>query len=306
MAYMLESEDHVSIVKETFEQWSRSTHDMFFISSDGHKIFTQKIILSFYSPMIATILDSLKEEVGICVNAPSNLIVNMMKVLTTGLVMGRTSVELEQISQLAQSLGINFKNWQVGSRKKRQPVKVISSKKKSMSKAAVTNVLTSNNNIDKKSLPYDADPKLHYCEDCGKSFAKKDKLTRHQLIHSGTRFICNVCSSKFARKDKLSKHIKEKHGELDFNEVYKNTATISTIIKEETEDGFTISLNETKDGNETTDDIETKDDIETHNNEIEANEATEDSKNVGRNEAVEDAEESDSVELDENIDSLAA
>merc|ERR1719300_1919506 len=250
--------------------------------------------------MIATILDSLKEEVGICVNAPSNLIVNMMKVLTTGLVMGRTSVELEQISQLAQSLGINFKNWQVGSRKKRQPVKVISSKKKSMSKAAVTNVLTSNNNIDKKSLPYDADPKLHYCEDCGKSFAKKDKLTRHQLIHSGTRFICNVCSSKFARKDKLSKHIKEKHGELDFNEVYKNTATISTIIKEETEDGFTISLNETKNGNET------KDEIETHNNEIEANEATEDSKNVGRNEAVEDAEESDYVELDENIDSLAA
>ena len=70
--------------------------------------------------------------------------------------------------------------------------------------------------------------------------------------------------------------------------------------------GFTISLNETKVGNETTDDIETKDDIETHNNEIEANEATEDSKNVGRNEAVEDAEESDYVELDENIDSLAA
>ena len=56
--------------------------------------------------------------------------------------------------------------------------------------------------------------KEHKCAECGREFARKDKLNRHILIHSPNRptFPCPFktftgCQKTFYRKDKLQRHI---------------------------------------------------------------------------------------------------
>ena len=56
--------------------------------------------------------------------------------------------------------------------------------------------------------------KEHKCGECGREFARKDKLNRHVLIHSPNRptFPCPFktftgCQKTFYRKDKLQRHI---------------------------------------------------------------------------------------------------
>ncbi|CAB4014085.1 Zinc finger 341 [Paramuricea clavata] len=56
--------------------------------------------------------------------------------------------------------------------------------------------------------------KEHKCSECGREFARKDKLNRHVLIHSPNRptFPCPFktftgCQKTFYRKDKLQRHI---------------------------------------------------------------------------------------------------
>jgi len=312
MAYKLESEDHVSMIKETFEQWTRSSPNIFFISSDGHKIFTQKIIISFYSPMLATIIESFNEEIGISVDASSSQIVSMMKVLTTGLVMAGDSVELEQVSDLAQSLGIRFKNWQIGSRRKPQAQPLT---KKYVKKAKVNKVSNINNNVDKNSPLKSStevesmvkDSKLHFCDDCGKSFSRADRLTRHKIIHSGIRFVCNVCSWNTPRKDKLSKHIKEKHGDLDFEEIYKIGTSISNMLnssglKQEMDDENETKNKETaEDSDDTGNESDKFDENKTQNKEA----TTKDSEDTGNGSGmIGENEDVDAIEIDEDIDQI--
>ena len=124
MSYNVEAHEHMTLVMETFEKWSNSSPNMFFISSDGHKILTKKIIISFFSPMIKDIIESMNQEIGISVNAPSSQILSMLNVLTKGVAVARDKEDLEQISDLIQNLGIDFKNWQIGTRRRLQTIEI--------------------------------------------------------------------------------------------------------------------------------------------------------------------------------------
>ena len=49
----------------------------------------------------------------------------------------------------------------------------------------------------------------HFCEECGKSFARLDKLKRHMKIHQPdpVGHKCDVCGKEFQRRDKLRRHL---------------------------------------------------------------------------------------------------
>ena len=118
MAYKLEhkSSTYVDILNRTFEKWSNSPPDIFLMSLEGHKIYTQRIILRFYSPWISDILDSTtEEEAGVSLPAVSSTIVSLMKVLTTGLVINTVKTHLIKLAtsiseKQSSSLVRNFDN----------------------------------------------------------------------------------------------------------------------------------------------------------------------------------------------------
>ena len=61
--------------------------------------------------------------------------------------------------------------------------------------------------------------KLHTCSECGKCFARLDKLKRHQKIHKPDKIghKCEVCGKEFQRRDKLRRHVNVHSSDRPFN-----------------------------------------------------------------------------------------
>ena len=53
----------------------------------------------------------------------------------------------------------------------------------------------------------------HTCMQCGRNYAKRDKLQRHQQFECGKepQFMCPYCQRRIKRKDNLNKHIRSLH-----------------------------------------------------------------------------------------------
>ena len=56
---------------------------------------------------------------GISVPAPSNAIVNLLKVLATGISISPNKADLVAVSETAEALGMEMENWQIGVKNKR-------------------------------------------------------------------------------------------------------------------------------------------------------------------------------------------
>ena len=115
MAYKLEYslEDHQLALQETLLDWSKDDHDIYIVSDEGHKIFTQKILLYFYSNSLGTILDSLPPSTttpGISISASSSSISNLLKLITTGQVASNNKDALVNVKEASKALGINLSN----------------------------------------------------------------------------------------------------------------------------------------------------------------------------------------------------
>ncbi|XP_012498795.1 PREDICTED: zinc finger protein 613 [Propithecus coquereli] len=51
--------------------------------------------------------------------------------------------------------------------------------------------------------------KPHICNECGKAFLKKSRLTDHQRVHTGEKpHGCSICGKAFSRKSRLTEHQK--------------------------------------------------------------------------------------------------
>ena len=61
--------------------------------------------------------------------------------------------------------------------------------------------------------------KPHKCSECGKCFARLDKLKRHQKIHQPDKIghKCEVCGKEFQRRDKLRRHVNVHSSDRPFN-----------------------------------------------------------------------------------------
>ena len=63
---------------------------------------------------------------------------------------------------------------------------------------------------------YDA-IKLKNCRYCGKGFATKQRLERHERIHTGVRpYVCEICSKAFTQKEHKNYHLVTIHKDKNF------------------------------------------------------------------------------------------
>ena len=236
MAYNLEhkSGSYTQIVNSTFEKWTNSHPDIFLMSSEGHKIYTQKFILRFYSPWISDMfgssssssLSSADDEVGISLAASSNSIVNLMKVLTTGLAVTKVRSELVEVAEVARSIGIDFDNWQIGVKKKKPNIQPNgappSAKASEMKRPAPLSRQTLPNTIKiEKVVESVSEPSVgpttkggsKECNICGNSFKTRDNLERHIKSHFHPRHAnkCNECGLSFKNQEQLQQHFELLH-----------------------------------------------------------------------------------------------
>ena len=57
-----------------------------------------------------------------------------------------------------------------------------------------------------------------HCDQCDKSFVRKDALIKHiRSVHDNVRYNCNQCDKSFSHKGNLDKHIQSVHENIRFN-----------------------------------------------------------------------------------------
>ena len=91
MSYKVEvsSKGQESLLLGTFSDWSRQEHDVHLVSTEGHKIFSHKVILSFYSSFLNEILNDPVTKftpgpVTISIPASISTIASLLKLLVNG------------------------------------------------------------------------------------------------------------------------------------------------------------------------------------------------------------------------------
>jgi len=229
--------DHTNLLKQTVTHWGDLQPDMYLVSREGVKVYTQRILLSFYSKTLCQVLQDGKEDLaGVSVQASSSSLTMMLKVLVSGSVIANKKADLLEMEQTAEDLGIVLDSTQIGYRKKnlgqkQQPVSVDSEK-----------VSTKDTEIEKISLhqiktePYDdvslvslEKPSLipikekkkkrisnegpkplrddNACDQCGKSFLSKEGLKFHANVHKEDKpYKCDVCEKGFSAPASLKNH----------------------------------------------------------------------------------------------------
>jgi len=115
MAYKLESiEEQQEVLRDTLFEWSKNDHDVHIVSDEGHKIYTRKILLCFYSPLLRSIFESLPEASSstpvISIPASSKSISCLLKLITTGKTSSNNKETLVQSKEAAKALGISLNN----------------------------------------------------------------------------------------------------------------------------------------------------------------------------------------------------
>ena len=149
---------------------------------------------------------------AISIPASSNSIVNLLKVLATGIAISTSKADLLAVSKAAEAISIEMENWQIGV-KNRGNVKVSMNENKASKKIAQKSAAKkmSNSSVTQEVLE-NFDEKKYSCSDCGKHFGRKDHLNRHTLTHSDVVYPCDICGSSFKRKDGLKHHLSKVHG----------------------------------------------------------------------------------------------
>jgi len=225
--------DHAGVLKHTMLAWGEKQPDIFLVSKEGVKVYTQRILLSFYSSMIREVLEESKDDLsGVSVPASSCSLTMMLKVLVSGSVIGNNKEDLLQIGHAAEALGIVLNDRQIGYRRrnntqvegKRISGGTISHLKPSDSLHVVkteqaedgeikAGLCKNRNESDLKK----ENPSKYACPTCGKVFGKTDKLRRHMNVHKNEKekpFKCDICEKTFSSSSGLKTHKLLHSGEL--------------------------------------------------------------------------------------------
>ena len=122
MSYKVEisDTDHQRTLLATLADWARQEHDIYLVSTEGHKLFSQKVLLSFYSPVLREVLHGLMTSScpGISVPATSSTLSSLLELLLHGRTRSPGQQVCNPVREAAAALGINLNNCVVENRRK--------------------------------------------------------------------------------------------------------------------------------------------------------------------------------------------
>jgi len=226
---------HSNAILETLQTWSEQESDVCLISNQGAVIQTHRVYLQLYSPVLNSALRYISSDLipSIFIPASTSSLVNLIKILSTGVSISEKEEDLLDVVNTAELLGILLKDVQLGTKRTTNIETVQNDEdeiekftKKYVQKRRKTSIqctekVTSDGDINQDiSRRKVEEPKLQpsketvICSECGMTLASMSKLKRHLVSHTGEKpFSCDVCGSRFARKDKLDNHKNAKHNE---------------------------------------------------------------------------------------------
>jgi len=238
--------DHTAMLGHILQTWTDREADMYLVTEDGCKIYTQRILISFYSSMLDDILKSASTNmVGVSVPSSSVSIVKLLKVLTTGTVVATAEKDLMEVAIAAKCLGVGLTNIMIDGKVKR----VGNQSKMNAVEVLLKKVPYKNDNIEDvgeiliegsaevdnpedldclevsfsdivtsavppvpavKNKKFKSSSISQSCEKCGKRFASKTGLDKHMnMVHENDKprpHICDICDKRFSSVGGLSTH----------------------------------------------------------------------------------------------------
>jgi len=230
--YRLEhdSTNHVSALGSAIQTWANPQSDVFFVSREGHKVFTNRYLLHFYCSWLTEPLDSGSgsDNVGVSLPVSSSSISNLLRLLGSGIVVSETREELEDVKATAEVMRISLANCQVGCKKKKK-------KKSNLARRSQSTV---------KQSELESTGETARCKLCEYRGRDNERLTRHLKTHSKllNKNPCHICNYSFKNAEVLSRHMTSYHRE--------ETGEEKHTIKVEDEDPKKATLQENEDSPE--------------------------------------------------------
>jgi len=218
MSYKVEQqgEEHLAVLGGALRIWSNQEPDVHLLSIEGHRIFTQRKILSFYSSLCQKILNDpviafTQQIPTIFLPASATCISSLMKILISGETQSVEKESLRDVLDLADAIGIKLRNCIVDS----------SSKKYSnVFQFANENPLSFKKSFEKRKK-FDSS-----------SFERKNRMMDEK------RWECAICFKNYKNKKQLMKHKRRSHRDKQVEDKTSDDRDIKdeTIIKQEVEE----------------------------------------------------------------------
>ena len=229
-SYQLSSkeEEHQQLLHDLLDTAKKQEEDVFLVSKEGHRIFTNRLLLSLYSPFLREMFVDISKDTPIGISIPLSFqaLVNLIKIITEGKAESGDQESLAEVGPAGSFVGIAMDNLNlvasdgssVDSRKDEDSFDFDCSEDNVY--IGIKAEASDENNeiisdINKKVKKRKTGPKQSLnlkCNDCEKVFSERGNFNRHALTHSGIkRFSCEDCETKFARADKLKLHITQHH-----------------------------------------------------------------------------------------------
>ena len=179
--YQVPEEAHEQVLKTTLKMLATTDHDIYLVSKEGYKIFTQKTFLGFYSQFLSriiSIIPSSSTVPGISIEASANSIARLLNILESGEATFENKEDLENIVEVAQEMGIDIKRCSIENKDNLHRFK---NEESTPITENTTSIFLENPEVLENSESGFSHLNEYQCNICDKTFLKKKYLQKHKF-----------------------------------------------------------------------------------------------------------------------------